>query len=92
MSRSVAGSFDNEAISIFTMILTLWLWLRALRRGTIKDALICAFGYLYMVAAWGGYVFLINLIPLHAVTLLIFGKYSKRLYITYSTLYEISLL
>ncbi|RVW85518.1 Dolichyl-diphosphooligosaccharide--protein glycosyltransferase subunit STT3B [Vitis vinifera] len=34
-----------------------------------------AFGYFYMVSAWGGYVFIINLIPLYAMVLLITGRF-----------------
>ncbi len=40
-----------------------------------------------MVGAWGGYVFIINLIPLHVLALLVTGRYSNKLYIAYSTLY-----
>jgi dolichyl-diphosphooligosaccharide--protein glycosyltransferase len=40
-----------------------------------------------MVGAWGGYVFIINLIPLHVLALLFTGRYSNKLYIAYSTLY-----
>lgn len=40
-----------------------------------------------MCVAWGGYVFIINLIPLHVLVLLVTGRYSNRLYIAYCTLY-----
>lgn len=33
------------------------------------------------VSAWGGYVFIINLIPLHVFVLLLMGRYSRRVYI-----------
>ncbi len=33
------------------------------------------------VSAWGGYVFIINLIPLHVFVLLLMGRFSRRLYI-----------
>lgn len=33
------------------------------------------------VSAWGGYVFIINLIPLHVFVLLLMQRYSKRVYI-----------
>ena len=32
------------------------------------------------VSAWGGYVFIINLIPLHVFVLILMGKYSNRIY------------
>jgi dolichyl-diphosphooligosaccharide--protein glycosyltransferase len=32
------------------------------------------------VSAWGGSVFIINLIPLHVFTLLLMGRYSNRIF------------
>lgn len=40
------------------------------------------------VSAWGGYVFIINLIPLHVFVLLLMQRYSRRLYIGESALHE----
>ena len=34
-----------------------------------------ALAYFYMVSSWGGYVFLINLIPLHALVLMLTGRF-----------------
>jgi len=33
------------------------------------------------VSAWGGYVFIINLIPLHVFVLLLMGRYSNRIFV-----------
>ena len=35
VSRSVAGSYDNEAVAIFAMILTFWLWVKSVNTGII---------------------------------------------------------
>jgi len=40
---------------------------------------------LWQVSSWGGYVFLINLIPLHVLALMITGRFSHRVYVAYST-------
>ncbi len=45
-----------------------------------------------MVSAWGGYIFIINLIPLYTFVMLISGRYSDRLYIAYCTFYTIGTL
>lgn len=45
-----------------------------------------------MVSAWGGYVFIINLIPVHVFFLLILRRYSLRLYVSYSTFYILGLI
>ena len=87
ISRSVAGSYDNEGIAIFCMLLTYWLWVRSVKTGSIYWSVSCAIAYFYMVSSWGGYVFLINLIPLHVLVLMIVGRFSNRIYVAYSTVY-----
>lgn len=37
--------------------------------------------FILQVSAWGGYVFIINLIPLHVFVLLLMQRFSRRLYI-----------
>ncbi|KAL1513173.1 hypothetical protein ABEB36_002618 [Hypothenemus hampei] len=87
ISRSVAGSYDNEGIAIFCMLLTYYMWIKAVKTGTVKYGAFTAIAYFYMVSSWGGYVFLINLIPLHVLILMITGRFSHRIYVAYSTLY-----
>lgn len=87
ISRSVAGSYDNEGIAIFCMLLTYWLWIKAVKTGSLHWAIWCSLAYFYMVSSWGGYVFLINLIPLHVLALMATGRFSHRIYVAYSTVY-----
>jgi len=89
ISRSVAGSYDNEGIAIFCMLLTYYAWIRAVKSGTILWSVLAAVAYFYMVSSWGGYVFLINIIPLHVLVLMLTGRFSHRIYVAYSTLYVI---
>jgi len=42
-----------------------------------------------MVAAWGGYVFIINLIPLYTLFLIIIGRMDVKIYVSYSVFYII---
>nr|CDS21405.1 oligosaccharyl transferase [Echinococcus granulosus] len=92
ISRSVAGSYDNEGIAIFALLLTYFLWLRAVRTGHLCWSVLCALAYLYMVSAWGGYVFIINLVPLHVFVLCLTGRYSIRLYVAYTSFYILGLI
>ena len=123
ISRSVAGSYDNEGIAIFCMLLTYYLWIKSVKTGQIYWSALCSIAYFYMVSSnsskfhriscvdnrsfsclirakcffyclfqvssWGGYVFLINLIPLHVFTLMICGRYSHKVYVAYSTVYAL---
>ncbi|KAJ4927994.1 hypothetical protein JOQ06_015794 [Pogonophryne albipinna] len=104
ISRSVAGSFDNEGIAIFALQFTYYLWrvetgglgqlekeVKSVKTGSVFWAIGCCLSYFYMVSAWGGYVFIINLIPLHVFVLMLMQRYSKRVYIAYSTFYIVGL-
>ncbi|KAK5084309.1 oligosaccharyl transferase stt3 subunit [Lithohypha guttulata] len=92
ISRSVAGSYDNEAIAIFLLVFTFYLWIKAVKIGSVMWGALAALFYGYMVSAWGGYVFITNLIPLHVFVLILMGRYSSRLYISYTTWYALGTL
>ncbi|CAN4096323.1 unnamed protein product [Withania somnifera] len=86
ISRSVAGSYDNEAVAIFALIFTFYLYIKTLNTGSLFYATLNALAYFYMVCSWGGYTFIINLIPMHALLCIVTGRYSPRLYIAYAPL------
>ncbi|ODV71883.1 dolichyl-diphosphooligosaccharide--protein glycosyltransferase subunit STT3 [Cyberlindnera jadinii NRRL Y-1542] len=92
ISRSVAGSYDNEAIAITLLMTTFYFWIKASKEGSVFWAAWAAGFYFYMVSAWGGYVFITNLIPLHVFILILMGRYSHKLYTAYSTWYAIGTL
>lgn len=114
ISRSVAGSYDNEGIAIFCMLLTYYFWIKSVKTGSLLWSALCALAYFYMVklskflflrclfylvsllsrkvSSWGGYVFLINLIPLHVLTLILTGRFSHRVYVAYSAVYTLGTL
>jgi len=87
ISRSVAGSFDNEGVAIFALLTTFWLFVRSVRTGSLYWSVMACLSYFYMVNSWGGYVFIINVIPIYVLVLLVTGRYSHRLYVSYSTFY-----
>ncbi|KAI0109990.1 glycosyltransferase family 66 protein [Daldinia grandis] len=92
ISRSVAGSYDNEAIAIFLLVFTFYLWIKALKLGSVLWGALCALFYGYMVASWGGYAFITCLVPLHAFVLVCMGRFSMRLYVSYTTWYALGTL
>lgn len=61
--------------------------MRSVKTGSIFWAVLTSISYFYMVSAWGGYVFIINLIPLHVLVLIIIGHYSNKVYVAYTTFY-----
>ena len=50
ISRSVAGSYDNEGIAIFCMLLTYYMWIKAVKTGMIFWSTLSALAYFYMVS------------------------------------------
>jgi dolichyl-diphosphooligosaccharide---protein glycosyltransferase len=92
ISRSVAGSYDNEAVAIFALVLTFYTWVKAVKSGSMLWGSITALAYFYMVASWGGYIFIINLLPAHVLVLLLCGRYTHRLYVAYCTFYVLATL
>eukprot|EP00967_Tisochrysis_lutea_P125185 scaffold210149_cov33-Tisochrysis_lutea.AAC.1 len=85
LMRSVAGGFDNESIAVPALVTTFYLWVRSLRDDrSWPYAVLCGFSYIYMVAAWGGYIFVLNMIGLHAAMLVAVGWFSNRLWLAYT--------
>ena len=71
---------------LLTLIILDLYWLRW-NRQPLKPT-----SFLFQVSAWGGYVFIINLIPLHVFVLLLMNRYSERIYVAYNTFFIIGLL
>jgi dolichyl-diphosphooligosaccharide---protein glycosyltransferase len=90
--RSVAGGYDNESVATTAMVVTFAAWTRTLRETphewtTIMWGIITGICYFYMVAAWGGYVFVVNLIGVHASMLVIMGRFSGKVHKAYTSFY-----
>ncbi|GJD06909.1 Dolichyl-diphosphooligosaccharide--protein glycosyltransferase subunit STT3 [Galdieria sulphuraria] len=92
LSRSVAGSYDNECVAITAMILCFFLIVKSVHTGSLFWSGLTCLAYLYMVASWGGYVFITNIYPIYVLVLILCGRYSQRLYVAYSTFYVIGTL
>jgi len=95
--RSVGGGYDNESVATTAMQLTFWFWTWTLsctnNTRSIIFGVATGFMYFYMVAAWGGYVFVINLIGIHALFVLILRKLPfERLYFSYTSFYSVGTL
>lgn len=69
------------------MIHTFYLWIKACNTGSILWSLLCAINYFYMVASWGGYSFLINIIPVHVLGMMFINKLNMKIYVAYSVFY-----
>ena len=84
ISRSVAGSYDNEGVAIFALVFTFYFYIKTLNTGSLFYATCNALAYFYMVMSWGGYTFIINLIPIHVLLCIVTGRFSSRLYVAFA--------
>lgn len=50
ISRSVAGSYDNEGIAIFALQFTYYLWIKSVKTGSVFWSVCAAISYFYMVS------------------------------------------
>merc|ERR1719440_2264404 len=90
LMRSVAGAFDNEAVAVAAILSTFWLWCRCVRTpSSWPIAPLAGLSYVYMVSTWGGYIFVINAIGLHALVLVGLGRFNSGVHKAYTLFYVV---
>lgn len=90
LMRSVGGGYDNESIANTAMVLTFFFWVRSLRNPqSAWMGALAGLAYFYMVATWGGYIFVLNLVGVHAAALVAAGRFSPKVYLSYTLFYVI---
>uniref|UniRef100_M4AIU1 Dolichyl-diphosphooligosaccharide--protein glycosyltransferase subunit STT3B n=1 Tax=Xiphophorus maculatus TaxID=8083 RepID=M4AIU1_XIPMA len=62
ISRSVAGSFDNEGIAIFALQFTYYLWVKSVKTGSVFWTIGCCLSYFYMVRVTYSTFYIVGLI------------------------------
>jgi dolichyl-diphosphooligosaccharide--protein glycosyltransferase len=90
--RSVGGGFDNESVAVTAMCATFYFWVRSLRADdphAHRWGVVTGLAYINMVAAWGGYIFVLNMIGVHTACLVAMGRYSRKLCYSYCLFYFI---
>ena len=86
--RSVGGGYDNESVAMTAMCCTFFWWCRSLRSNSSWPlGIVAGIAYIYMAAAWGGYIFVINMVAVHALGLMATGRYSNKLHHAYTLFY-----
>jgi len=88
--RSVAGGYDNECVAVSCLCVTFYFWCRSLRGPwSWPWGIVTGLSYFCMCASWGGYIYVVNMIGLHAIFLVVIGKYSACLHHAYSLFFVI---
>ena len=57
---------------------------QTLNTGSLTWAVALAAAYGYMVLSWGGYTFIINLLPIHCLVSIFSGRLTTKLYVAYA--------
>ncbi len=84
LSRSNAGFFDNESVGILFMILTLYFFIRAVKRGGTFAAFGAGISLGLMIGSWGAYRYVLDLLPIIVLVLVLTRKLTYKLIKTYT--------
>ncbi len=83
IQRTVAGFYDNECMGVFAIVVTMYFFVRSLKRDSPTSAIFAGLSLALLMASWGAGDFLFDLFALYAFLMLVSGKYSKRLLNSY---------
>eukprot|EP00927_Polykrikos_kofoidii_P045318 TRINITY_DN39258_c0_g1_i1.p1 TRINITY_DN39258_c0_g1~~TRINITY_DN39258_c0_g1_i1.p1 ORF type:complete len:910 (+),score=139.01 TRINITY_DN39258_c0_g1_i1:121-2850(+) len=90
LMRSMAGEFDNESVAMAAICSTFWFWIRSVRTPrSWPVSVFASLSYIYMVASWGGYIFVINMIGVHAFLLVLLGRFNSGVHKAYTIFFII---
>ncbi|MBD3405803.1 MAG: hypothetical protein GF411_06695 [Candidatus Lokiarchaeota archaeon] len=83
LQRTIAGFYDNEFIGVFAITLSLYFFIRSIKRGSLPSAVAAGLSVAYLQVSWGASDFLTALFALYAFFMLISGKYNTRVLTAY---------
>src|SRR2546426_580139 len=88
ISRTDLGFFRNEAVGIPTMVMAFLFFMRAVTpsrslKGTIVYSMLSSVSLIYMTFAWGSFRYAAEVLGLFALALIVLGRYSPRLMLSY---------
>jgi dolichyl-diphosphooligosaccharide--protein glycosyltransferase len=89
IGRTQLGFLRHEPLGILLMLLTFLFFRRSTvaessTRKTIIYSSLAGLSLFYLAAEWAGSLFPLDLIPLYAIVLVLIGRYSKKLFLSYS--------
>ncbi len=96
IQRTALGFFDTEVPGIFGILLFSLLFLRSIDENkTLRSSLTYAFcaslALGYLILGWGAAYYMLGLASLFVLTLILLKRYNKRLLISYSIVFGVSL-
>ncbi len=96
IQRSSLGFFDTETVGMVSLLLFIFLFLRAIEptkslRSMFLYSVGSALALTYFCAGWGAAYYLIDLVALFSVILVLMKRYSQRLLLSYSITFGLGL-
>jgi dolichyl-diphosphooligosaccharide--protein glycosyltransferase len=92
ISRTTLGFLRHEPLGILLMILVFLFFLRANQKGrgtkgTIGYSMLAGLSLFYLTAAWAASYYPMDLIVLYVAALVVAGRYTRQLLLSYSVTY-----
>lgn len=90
LMRSMGGGYENESVVMPFMLTTFYFWIRSLRGNddlSHRFSIHAGISFCATASCWGGYIFVSNLIALHAFILILMGRFTEKLRLSYSMFY-----
>ncbi len=84
VSRSTAGFFDNESVGILFTVLTLYFFIRAMKRGGTISSFLAGVSLALLIGSWGAYRYILDLLPLATFFLVLTRKLTFKLIKAYT--------
>lgn len=83
IERTIAGLVDNECVGLFFFLLSLFFFIRSIKRASIPSAIMAGLALGGFIASWGAAIYLLYVYPLTIILLLLTRRYSTNLLMTY---------
>ena len=84
MQRTIAGSFDNETVGVFAMLIVFVFFLKAMKSGKFSHSITGGIFLGYLALSWGAYEFVFYIIPIVSILLILLNKYNENVLIAYA--------
>jgi dolichyl-diphosphooligosaccharide--protein glycosyltransferase len=84
MQRTTAGFFDNETVGVFAVLMTFYFFVKTIKTGKIRDAMLGGIFLGFLSLSWGGYDFVFYLLPIICGIIALTRHYSANVLIAYA--------
>lgn len=92
MQRTTAGFFDNETIGVFAALMTFYFFIKTVRTGKFYHSILGGFFSGYLALSWGGFNFVMLILPIVVFIMILLKKYDSNLLIAYAGIEGVGIL